>query len=60
MEALKSNFRVLVNYSCGMHVFAGDFDDGFEVLEMQKIMAFFWTFEPGIEKLRPPERRNRP
>ena len=25
---------------------------------MQTIMAFLWTFEPGIKKLLPPERRD--
>lgn len=58
LEALKSNFRVLVNNSCGMHVHVENFDDGFEVHEMQKIMAFFWTFEPGTEKLHPPGKRD--
>lgn len=56
---IQTHFRAFCNRTTGLHVHVGNgLGRAFEISTMQKLMAFLWTFEPGIEKVHPPRRRD--
>lgn len=57
-KTLTSNFRLNVNESCGLHVHVGDGIEGFSLDTLHNLAAFLWTFEPVLETIYPPDRRN--
>ena len=55
-DVLQRNFRCFVNRNSGPHVHVGDDRNGFQIGTLPKLMGFLYTFELGIEKLRPRRR----
>ena len=54
---MSSNYRTIVNQTCGFHVHIGDGVSGFSVDILKKLMGFLWTFETKLAKLHPEYRR---
>ncbi|KAM3071269.1 hypothetical protein ACMFMF_007742 [Clarireedia jacksonii] len=54
---LKSQFRVSVNKSCGLHVHVGNCaGDGFTLPHLRRIVAFLHAFEPQLDTVHPSHR----
>ena len=50
---LTNNYRTVVNETIGLHVHVGHRSQGFKFQDIQKFIAFLWTFEPMLETLHP-------
>ncbi|PQE11231.1 amidoligase enzyme protein [Rutstroemia sp. NJR-2017a BVV2] len=58
---LKTQFRVSVNQSCGLHVHVGNLHgNGFTLPHLRRIAAFLHAFEPQLDTVHPPHRLNNP
>lgn len=55
---MSSNYRTIVNQTCGFHVHIGDGVSGFSVDTLKKLMGFLLTFETKLAKLHPESRRD--
>ena len=55
---MSSNYRIIVNRTCGFHVHIGDGIAGFSMDTLKKLMAFLWIFESQLEKIHPRHRKH--
>ncbi|ESZ95530.1 hypothetical protein SBOR_4083 [Sclerotinia borealis F-4128] len=56
LTALNTNFNVVVNRSCGLHVHVGNGTEGMSVEPLKHLMATIWIFESQISSLLPKSR----
>jgi hypothetical protein len=56
---LTNNYRTDVNETTGLHVHVGHRSQGFKFQDIQKLLAFLWTFDPMLETLHPQFRVDR-
>jgi hypothetical protein len=58
---LKSQFRVSVNQSCGLHVHVGNLHgNGLTLQDVRRTAAFLHAFEPQLDTVHPTHRFNNP
>ncbi|PVH87356.1 hypothetical protein DL98DRAFT_354492, partial [Cadophora sp. DSE1049] len=55
-ETLPSQYRLISNTSCSIHVHVGNGTRGFTVPHIRSLMALLWTFEPQMDTLHPQHR----
>jgi Putative amidoligase enzyme len=55
-QTLTSNFHLVVNSTCGLHVHIGVSDFGIPVHIVRKLIAFLYCFEPQINAIHPQHR----
>ncbi|TAQ87128.1 hypothetical protein B7494_g4543 [Chlorociboria aeruginascens] len=55
---LTSNYRIICNDSCGLHVHVGNSNEGFDTDTLKLLVACLWTFEPQINQIHPAHRTN--
>jgi hypothetical protein len=56
---LTSTYQTEVNETTGLHVQIGHKSLGFKFQDIQKLIAFLWTFEPQLQTLHSPFRLDR-
>lgn len=57
LNALKSNYRIMVNETCGLHVHVGDGIEKMPLDHIKRVAGFFWAPDPLLAFLHPPHRR---
>lgn len=53
---LTTQYRVMTNSTCGLHIHVGNCSSGFDLPTLKRLMANLWTYEPQIHTLHPHER----
>jgi hypothetical protein len=58
IEVLTNNYRIITPESAGIHVHVGNESKSFSDSAIHKMLATLWTFEPAIETIHPPWRKD--
>lgn len=58
IEVLTNNYRLITPESAGLHIHVGNESKGFDESAIRKMLATLWTFEPAIETIHPPWRKD--
>jgi hypothetical protein len=58
IEVLTNSYRLITPESAGLHIHVGNESNGFDEFAIHKMLATLWTFEPAIETIHPPWRKD--
>ncbi|KAI0888097.1 putative amidoligase enzyme-domain-containing protein [Annulohypoxylon maeteangense] len=57
LDLLRSNYRIMVNNTCGLHVHVGDGSELMPLDHVKRVAGLFWAADPLLACIHPPHRR---